>query len=684
MRKGWFFENMSGSILSWAALKGDVLKVKEYLHEAGLQTEDGKTALMLAARNGHRDCVNALVDKEKELCDASGRTALHHAGECGQSQIIPVLLPLEGDRLDNQGWTALMLAVCNGHAVCARLLLSQVGKQSTREHTYFGVLGLQTYPPGATALMLAVNIRDEELVELLAPYEHSLTDFIGQTALQYAQNLPRTRSCLRIVDVLLRTRSEAQPLKGMYSLPVAAILGDCEMASACISEAGTRDPAGCTALSLAARCGHPDIVRFLREREQGMQDNRGWPALYYAISKQQKECANLLLMEADLRDYEDQTAFDLCIRTQPALVKRLITSLGVETSSLETALIRRYDRCAVSFLIEETCHYPPRDCTILMAAALSGRVDVAKRFLEQVGQRDECGRTALMHAIIGDSFDVAELLAGYESGLVDEKGWTALMYGVSNGHGTTYVSLLPQEVRRQTSEWSRSWGPGATALMMAATLNDSDAIGLLKVYEVGIIDDTGETALVRALRCGNLEAAKLLVEESIVHDRQGYTQLERLEQMNYRMETRSVLEEDDCNEICDEFGTCFKALYSLLQGTWERLLKTRLSYLTRDSLLARLQALPLPASSLAETIMEALLGEPFASNTLDNELFAMEEALSGEACVVCLSSRPDTVLLPCRHLVVCSYCADRMEHRCPYCREVVEEAVPLEIEQMEY
>ena len=43
-------------------------------------------------------------------------------------------------------------------------------------------------------------------------------------------------------------------------------------------------------------------------------------------------------------------------------------------------------------------------------------------------------------------------------------------------------------------------------------------------------------------------------------------------------------------------------------------------------------------------------------------------------CCICQDSPKSVLLLPCRHLCVCSGCSDRPELlRCPVCREEIEE-----------
>ena len=44
---------------------------------------------------------------------------------------------------------------------------------------------------------------------------------------------------------------------------------------------------------------------------------------------------------------------------------------------------------------------------------------------------------------------------------------------------------------------------------------------------------------------------------------------------------------------------------------------------------------------------------------------------SGAECVICMSDMRDTLILPCRHLCLCSACAESLRYQasmCPICR----------------
>ena len=51
------------------------------------------------------------------------------------------------------------------------------------------------------------------------------------------------------------------------------------------------------------------------------------------------------------------------------------------------------------------------------------------------------------------------------------------------------------------------------------------------------------------------------------------------------------------------------------------------------------------------------------------DIFGVSDYTSSPECIACLTDPRDTILLPCRHLCVCSDCFDRLTlDRCPVCR----------------
>ncbi len=95
---------------------------------AGAADREGRTALMLAAFNGHSDSVSFLLDKGAEIdhADSIGRTALLYAASGPFPETVKLLIARGADvktRDKQEGWTALMFASGEGHAETVKILL---------------------------------------------------------------------------------------------------------------------------------------------------------------------------------------------------------------------------------------------------------------------------------------------------------------------------------------------------------------------------------------------------------------------------------------------------------------------------------------------------------------------------------------------------------------------------------
>eukprot|EP00873_Tetraselmis_striata_P026561 jgi/Tetstr1/446825/TSEL_034305.t1 len=75
------------------------------------------------------------------------------------------------------------------------------------------------------------------------------------------------------------------------------------------------------------------------------------------------------------------------------------------------------------------------------------------------------------------------------------------------------------------------------------------------------------------------------------------------------------------------------------------------------------------------------------------EIYGMETSVQGTAnvtdmdqgseCVICMVNGRDTTVLPCRHMCMCSECANMLRHRtnrCPICRETVESLLHIKLQ----
>ena len=142
--------------LTIAAWNGhtDIVNALARTHGANVDAVDeyGLTALMLAAEHGHTANVNALAGTHGANVDAvnrGGGTALMIAAQCGHTDIVNALAGTHGanvDAVDRDGGTALMRAARNNHTATVNALAGTHGANVDAVDRH-----------GWTALMLAAQ-----------------------------------------------------------------------------------------------------------------------------------------------------------------------------------------------------------------------------------------------------------------------------------------------------------------------------------------------------------------------------------------------------------------------------------------------------------------------------------------------------------------------------------------------
>lgn len=180
-------QNQRGeTALMWAARSGYRERVELLLpHECGIATEYGWTALIWAASYNQQNCIEQLMQNDREryascwtnliyyaasgkrelleaelageenqlTCDAAGRTALIYAAACGHDGILDLLIEKGDGMVDRYKRTALMSAACTGQRRCIETLKRyQLHEQDNN---------------GWTALMWAVYECEPRCVDLL-------------------------------------------------------------------------------------------------------------------------------------------------------------------------------------------------------------------------------------------------------------------------------------------------------------------------------------------------------------------------------------------------------------------------------------------------------------------------------------------------------------------------------------
>lgn len=198
--------------------------------DVNLATKDGKTALMVAAREAERDLVKRLLaaGARVDAVNSGGGTPLMYATVGGDPEIVRLLLA-HGARVDVQGkfgWTAMLIACAKGNEEIVRMLL---------EH-------------GADV---------------------NLADIYGFTPLikaAYENRLAVVRSLLEIEVVKLNAADD----RGLTALHHAVAGGYIEITRALLARGADTertDKEGRTAYAIAVAQGDPALLRLFRDRK---------------------------------------------------------------------------------------------------------------------------------------------------------------------------------------------------------------------------------------------------------------------------------------------------------------------------------------------------------------------------------------------------------------------------------
>jgi len=287
------------SALHYAASSGNPEGV-EILLEAGanmsLTNLDSFTPLILSAKNGYVDCVNAFIKHDDSKSREQAFTALMEAAKHGKAHCIKALLVVINDinQIDDKGITPLGAAAQHGHIACIEELLSCQAKvdHSTKQ--------------GQTPLMLAAENGHSECIKKLAMHGANVNYMDGckRTGLNHALLHGHT-SCVKTLLILgaevknLRV-SDWGSLNETVPLPEATAIGHEECVEFLLKHGSNPDIVGSngmTSVMIAANCGQDHILKSLLFHKADCKQvtQRGYTALMFASEKGHASCLALLL-----------------------------------------------------------------------------------------------------------------------------------------------------------------------------------------------------------------------------------------------------------------------------------------------------------------------------------------------------------------------------------------------------
>ncbi|KWX13764.1 hypothetical protein QR46_2215 [Giardia duodenalis assemblage B] len=455
--------------------------------DVGKRDEQGRTALMHAALQGHVEPARLLVEKEKGLQDRNGWTALMHAVHNNHPGVVEILAAHECGKRDSSGNTALMIAAERGRTEAVRVLVEhERGARDSRNRT---------------ALMTAAQRGGLEMVKVLAEHEKGITDEDGRTALVHAARAGHRET----VKLLMEHEKD---VTGWTMLMCAAVLGDTDMVSQYINERGQKDKRGQTALIIAAQNRRDEAVKLLIKHEGGVS---GWTSLIYAAYLGDVDVARDNLHERGRKDDVGRTALMWAAQQEHEKIVKILLEheKGMKDITGRTALMLATEgenKELIEMLIP--CESGLQDNsgrTALMHATVHCHTHTVELLLKhEMKIQDNEGRTALMWAIQRNRNEMIKILLEHEKGVKDKQGHNALYYVLRSGRLKDICFLI--ETDDPTDE------NGVTALMRAAARGDAKLAELLVPIQKEMRDKDGNTAFVHALKSKHADVAMILLE----------------------------------------------------------------------------------------------------------------------------------------------------------------------------
>ncbi|TNJ30710.1 Ankyrin repeat protein 2 [Giardia muris] len=440
--------------------------------------------------------------------------------------------------------------------------------------------------------------------------------------------------------------------------------------------AGIQNFQGTTGLCKAAAGGDLEMVMLLVDAEGDISDDQGKTPLMYAAEQGQVEVIQFLI---------------------PRMV-------GKRSSTQHTALMYatwKNQRAAVELLLpHEKGLQDHRGTTALMIAARYGNIALIDLLAPEAGLQDALGFTALLYAVKAGKADIAMKLFNFEKSIRGREDETPLMIAARENHEQLIKFFLDKnQAKCQTIR-------GQTALMMAAECGNVEAVKLLIPYELRMQDAEGKTALMYASSQDQIAVVKLLVNEIDLKDKcgrialqyvnttssHGPTDIEKAAQMegvgsegtnHHRIDDLAVFL---FTEGLRSFTPNKRALLRLMGDLERSFMRFREEYACYEEIEAFCDEYCCLASNfIADLVIP--LRDPTkqiqVADTRMSEFFSLIDEFLYESaddliCCICLDKTRDVVLDPCKHIVVCGGCIRTLKDICPYCRKKVDRIIKLE------
>lgn len=525
--------------LMQCVIDNNMTEAAKYLNQRGQTTEEGITALMLAAERGLTDFMKILSSEIRQrvipkqgwdIKDRwySGASALHFAAHGNQKAVIGLLIDVEADMCTDHGYNALMVAAMANSLDCIPLLVEKLSGKTIA----FG------REKGKTSLMIAAEAGHAQACQLLLKLEGTMKlDYDNKTALMYAAE----NGHVAAVKILKRrevrlTLNDNGIIPGGSAMMLAVLTRHDEVVSILIeNEGGIFTSADVQELSpyfekdvqtlvrpFTGKKGATEVSVFTEKEAyrykllKNIYTIRAVSAMMLAAQLNLRDLViKLHSREAGLRRPVDKlTAYDIVSKVYIDQNMYELIDPKVFNAARTDLTVKDYHPTMQFLKLELSVTRDDSLNTELILAAEANDIEAMKANLIQAGLQNNRGKTALMAAAEKGHLSCASLVINKEAKMQNSSGWTALMIASMFNKEEVAKHLLSLEIGMVTVD-------GWTALMGAAYSNSPELVKLLLKEEVGratnamYYDGAGWTALLLAAKRNNLECVKLLIQHEM-------------------------------------------------------------------------------------------------------------------------------------------------------------------------
>ncbi|XP_067676346.1 serine/threonine-protein phosphatase 6 regulatory ankyrin repeat subunit A-like [Haliotis asinina] len=498
-------DSLGLNILHAACLFGDVEVVKYVISrdcvDINGRVRCGRTPVMLAAVNGHKEIMELLVAKGANvtLTDKNGNTILHRACRGGDIEVVKYIVSkkmvdINTGKRKNQ--TSLMLACLWGHKAVVELLVQQGANHSLTDKRGDNILHYACQGGHVEVVTFIISLRTFDIncgglnkqTPFMAAGRHGHKDVV-ELLVKNGANLSLRDAHSNNILHLACGRGRVEVVKYVISLNTVDI-----------NSWGNNKK---TPIMVAGRSGHTEVIRLLVKNgaDLSLRDAHGDNILYYA-----------------------------CLGGHVEVVKYVVSKNRVDINSRgkdrKTPVMvagARGHKDVVELLVKYGANLSLRDAhgdNILYFACLGGHVEVVKYVVSKnrvdINSRGKDKKTPVMVAGESGHRNVVELLVKYGANLSLRDAHRNNILHLACGRG--HVGVVKYVISQDTVDINSRGNNKKTPIMVAGRRGHTEVIRLLvkNGADLSLRDAHGDNILYHACLGGHVEVVKYVVSKNRV------------------------------------------------------------------------------------------------------------------------------------------------------------------------